>query len=86
MSAEKEATLSLLMISQQYRNKGYGRAIVLNLEFYLKQKYGVMQVRSGVQVNNEGGIRFWKKMGYSISEIARDMGDGTTAYEMTKRI
>jgi len=86
LSAEKEATLALLMISQHYRNKGYGRAIVLNLEYYLNQKYGVTQIRSGVQVNNDGGIQFWKKMGYIISEIAREMGDGTTTYEMTKGI
>jgi len=82
----KEATLWLLMISRQHRKQGYGRAILLNLESYLKLKHGVDTIRSGVQVNNEGGIIFWKKMGFSVSDMPRDMGDGTTAYEMMKKI
>lgn len=86
VGTQEEAILWLLMVSRQYRNQGYGRAIVLNLESYLKLQYGVGEIQSGVQVNNEGGIMFWKKMGYSISVIPRDMGDGTTAYTMTKRI
>lgn len=86
LGTEKEATLWLLMISRPYRNQGYGRTIILNFESYLKQQYSVETICSGVQVNNEGGIIFWKKMGFIISEIAMDMGDGTTAYEMIKRI
>jgi ribosomal protein S18 acetylase RimI-like enzyme len=82
----KDATLSLLMISKQYQNQGNGRRIVQNLESYLKEKYGVEAIHSGVQVNNEGGITFWKKMGFIISNRPRNMGDGTVAYEMTKSI
>lgn len=86
LEADKGATLSLLMISKSYRNRGHGKRIVLCLESYLKRKYGIEEIRSGVQVNNTGGIIFWRKMGFEISNTPMDMGDGTVAYEMRKRI
>jgi ribosomal protein S18 acetylase RimI-like enzyme len=82
----KVATLSLLMISKPYRKNGYGRSIVKNLEEYLKRNYRTERILSGVQINNEAGIIFWKKMGFQIDVTPQDMGDGTTAYEMTKEL
>ena len=55
-----------------------------NLEEYLKKTYGTERIQSGVQVNNEAGIIFWKKMGFQIDNKPRDIGDGTTAFEMSK--
>ena len=82
----RDATLWLLMISRPYRNLGFGSAILQNLESYLNRKHGIEEIHSGVQVNNEGGIAFWKKKGFVISNTPRDMGDGTVAFDMTKRI
>jgi ribosomal protein S18 acetylase RimI-like enzyme len=86
LETDKEATLLLLVISKSYRNRGHGKRIVPGLESYLKRKYGIEEIRSGVQVNNTGGIIFWRKMGFKISNTPMDMGDGTVAYEMRKRI
>jgi RimJ/RimL family protein N-acetyltransferase len=85
-SQHEKAILELLMISKEYRNKGIGSTIVRHLELYLKQTYGTKTIESGVQTNNEGGIRFWKRHGYHLDEIGKPMGDGTVAYQMRKEI
>jgi RimJ/RimL family protein N-acetyltransferase len=80
------AFLSLLMISQEFRNQGIGHAIVKALESYLIYTYGIHTIESGVQTNNEPGIRFWKKCGFEIGQTAKPLEDGTIAYDMTKRL
>lgn len=82
----KIAALSLLMIAKPFQKHGYGRSIVRNLEASVKSTYGTEKILSGVQINNEAGIIFWKKMGYQIDDEPQDMGDGTTAYAMSKEI
>lgn len=78
------AVLSLLMISKQYRYNGIGTAIVESLEAYLKMNYKTQIIQSGVQINNEPGIKFWKRRGFILENEAKDMGDGTTAFQMIK--
>jgi ribosomal protein S18 acetylase RimI-like enzyme len=80
------AVLSLLMISGDQRNRGLGTAVMAGLEAHLKGVYGTKLIESGVQVNNENGIRFWTKRGFQIDSRAQDLEDGTTAYQMSKRI
>jgi ribosomal protein S18 acetylase RimI-like enzyme len=84
--ADQIADLSLLMISKKHRQKGIGTRIMKDFETYLKINYKTRTIHSGVQVNNELGIIFWKKCGYIIGTIARDMHDGTIAFEMYKEI
>ncbi len=81
---EHAAFLSLLMISSDRRNRGYGRAIMTGLESYLRQHYETRHILSGVQTNNDHGIRFWKKCGFDIGHVARALDDGTVAYDMKK--
>ncbi len=78
--------LSLIMISKPYRDSGSGTEIINGLEQYLRSNYQTSMIVSGVQINNEPGISFWKKCGFIIDKEARDMGDGTTAYQMKKNI
>ena len=78
------AFLSLLMISQDCRRKGIGRAVVIGLERFLSQRYQTQMIQSGVQVNNEPGIAFWRACGFEIEMKAKDVGDGTVAYDMKK--
>ena len=76
--------LLLLMIAKPYRHAGIGTEVIQVLETYLKEKYDIKVIDSGVQVNNAPGISFWKKCGFIIEKEARDMGDGTTAFKMRK--
>lgn len=78
------ASLELLMIAKPFRNLGMGSEILRCLESYLKRTYKAKRIDSGVQVNNEGAIRFWKRHGFHLEGQGRDMGDGTTAYQMYK--
>lgn len=78
--------LSLLMISKEYRNIGVGTVVETLLESHLKNNYQTSVLRSGVQINNQIGIRFWGKCGFIISEDAQDLDDGTIAFQMYKDI
>jgi RimJ/RimL family protein N-acetyltransferase len=82
----KTALLLLLMIGKAYRHHGYGQELICSFEDYLRQNWQIEIIESGVQTNNEEGIGFWKKCGFKIGSVPRDMGDGTIAYEMSKRI
>ena len=78
--------LELLMIAAPWRNKGYGRTVVTCLDQYLKRSYGIQRMNAAVQTNNPKGIRFWKRLGYDVSNEPRDQPDGTVTYEMTKML
>ncbi|MBN2351726.1 MAG: GNAT family N-acetyltransferase [Spirochaetales bacterium] len=80
------AFLSLLMIASAHRRRGLGTALLAALESHLMLTAGAKVIESGVQVNNEAGISFWKKRGFRIGRRARHMADGTTAYQMSKHI
>jgi ribosomal protein S18 acetylase RimI-like enzyme len=80
------AFLSLLMIAQKHRRKGHGQAIVSSLASFLKCRYGTRIIESGVQTNNDRGMRFWRKCGFEIGRNARALEDKTAAYDMKKRI
>jgi len=80
------AFLDLLMISKQYRYNGIGTSIVKELAVYLKEKYHTKIIKSGVQTNNSIGINFWKKNGFILESIPKDMNDGTVAFQMKKTI
>ena len=81
---DSTSILSLLMIAASWRNKGYGQTVVNALEMYLKETYKIERIASGVQTNNSGAIRFWKRLGYDLSTEPRPMPDGTVTYEMAK--
>jgi ribosomal protein S18 acetylase RimI-like enzyme len=80
------ASLSLLMIGKPHRGKGIGTAALQNLESYLVEHYGTSTLDSGVQINNEPGLQFWKKRGFRIETKPISRTDGTTTYDMSKRI
>jgi ribosomal protein S18 acetylase RimI-like enzyme len=84
--ANRTAFLSLLMISREHRNKGYGKAVVEALESYLIRNHKTDLIESGVQTNNEPGIRFWRNRGFEIGQTAKALDDGTVAFEMKKEI
>lgn len=78
------AYLSLLMIAAPNRGQGLGEEIVRAVEGEMRRAGKARGIESGVQVNNPTAIRFWQRMGYKIVSEARDMGDGTTAFQLWK--
>lgn len=78
------AFLGLLMIAAPYRSRGYGAAVVTQVETDVRSQPGLRTILSGVQVNNPAAIRFWQAHGYQITSAAEPMPDGTTVYRLRK--
>jgi ribosomal protein S18 acetylase RimI-like enzyme len=70
----------------QYRNRGIGNIVASLFESFLVENYRTELIKSGVQVTNYEGIRFWTTCGYVIGKEARSLDDGTTVYEMYKQL
>jgi ribosomal protein S18 acetylase RimI-like enzyme len=80
------AFLSLLMIAAPYRAHGLGEQVVRAFEAHLRQDPTIRTIRSGVQANNPGAIRFWQRMGFQIVSEAELLPDGTTCFQLLKVI
>jgi ribosomal protein S18 acetylase RimI-like enzyme len=80
------AFLSLLMIAAPHRNRGLGASVVRGVEDAIRGDGRARVIRSGVQVNNPAGIRFWQRMGYNIISGAEPLADGTVAFRLWKKI
>jgi ribosomal protein S18 acetylase RimI-like enzyme len=78
--------LALLMISAPYRRFGYGKIIMNAFEKYLVKTYKSKMLRAGVMVNNPLAIKFWRRIGFSISPTPEPLPDKTTVYRMSKNI
>jgi ribosomal protein S18 acetylase RimI-like enzyme len=80
------AFLSLLMIAAPHRGRGIGTEVVELLEGHLRERYAVRAIESGVQINNEQGIRFWTAHGYRIVSGPHVFPDRTVAYGLRKEL
>jgi ribosomal protein S18 acetylase RimI-like enzyme len=84
------AYIELLMIAAPYRGRGLGEEAVRWLEKELRDrgenKPEINELRAGVQVNNPGAIRFWRRMGFAITSGAELLPDGTTCYQLQKSL
>jgi ribosomal protein S18 acetylase RimI-like enzyme len=78
--------LALLMIAASYRRMGYGKSIMAAFEKFLLITYKSKVLKAGVMVNNPLAIKFWKRMGFSISPTPEPLPDKTTVFRMTKTI
>ncbi len=76
--------LSLLMIAAPWRGRGYGRAVAEALEVYQQATCDIERMGAAVQINNSNAIRFWKSLGYAVSDEPSEQSDGTVIYKMTK--
>lgn len=77
------AFLELLMIGAPYRSQGLGEAVVRALEDETRKNPTITAIRAGVQVNNPGAVRFWKRMGFQIVGGPK-LIDQTTCYDLLK--
>ena len=80
------AFLSLLMIAAPYRSCGLGAIVVQLVEDAIRQDGRSRRIRSGVQINNPNGIRFWQHMGYRIISGPELMPDQTVVFGLIKTL
>jgi ribosomal protein S18 acetylase RimI-like enzyme len=78
--------LSLLMIAEPYRRRGYGKAIIAAFGKYLIKLYKTKRIKSAVQTNNTDAIQFWRKAGYNIDSKPEHRPDKTIVYNMSKEL
>jgi ribosomal protein S18 acetylase RimI-like enzyme len=78
------AFLSLLMIKEQYRDQGIGKAVVEAIEKEIRKNPEITVILSGVQINNLKGIQFWERNGYRIVSAPKLLPDMTTVYDLRK--
>ena len=62
--------LMLLMIGKPWRNRGYGRMVMVALEEYLCEQYGSKQLDAEVQTSNPKGTR--RRVSSPIAEPASE--------------
>jgi ribosomal protein S18 acetylase RimI-like enzyme len=60
--------IGLFLMDPEFRGRGIGRLVVQNLCDSIQQK-GAKEIRLGVLEENQPGIRFWSKAGFSVLEI-----------------
>jgi RimJ/RimL family protein N-acetyltransferase len=82
----RAAYLALLMIAAPHRSNGIGAEVVGLVEGLITRDGQIEVIHAGVQVNNPGAIRFWQRMGYEIVSPPRDYPDGTTGYDLAKKV
>ena len=82
----EHAYLSLLMIAENRRRGGLGRAVVELVEKEILKDESVTSILSGVQTNNTSAIAFWTTMGYRIAGGPELMPDKTTVYRLQKNV
>ncbi|WP_456409681.1 N-acetyltransferase family protein [Oceanithermus sp.] len=60
--SEGEATVTLILIAEPYRGRGYGRTAIADLEAMLA--HDTQRLYAAVYGHNPGAVAFWKKLGY----------------------
>lgn len=67
---DKEAWIGLLMVDGFSSHQGIGSAVVKEVEAMLA-KAGIAHIELAVRPENEAGLNFWEKNGYSIKDRSR---------------
>ena len=81
---QHDARVLLLATKEKYRGLGIGQELMNKFEE--KCRYlGILSVRLEVRTDNVLGIKFYKRLGYSItSTLPAYYSDGSDAYVMWK--
>ena len=56
------------MIDVAYQGRGFGTSAARICIDFLKWKYGVERISAPVNIDNIKALKFWEKMGFSMSE------------------
>ena len=79
------AWIALLMISEPYQLRGYGRSACRLIEQAIFADPDIQSIRMGVLANNTGALKFWHKMGYLKLKEIRHETSGAGVIVMEKR-
>ena len=61
---EGEGCFGLLLISEDFQDKGFGRKTVELIESWAFEHHGVRKVNLGIELVNNKAYNFWKRCGY----------------------
>jgi GNAT superfamily N-acetyltransferase len=82
----EQATIGLLLLSEQHQGQGLGRAVFRILEAHMRE-WGMKSCRIGVVANNANALAFWRSMGFAeIGEMAAMVGFLDKTIAMEKRL
>ncbi len=62
--ARKQYTLWKFLIDKDYQNKGYGKAALKQGIEYLKNRFGAMEIYTGVALGNEKAKHLYRSIGF----------------------
>ena len=63
--APKRGRVTELIVTKEYRSKGYGKILLNKMETYLKEE-GCQDILIGVFAYNESALKFYKRNGYHL--------------------
>ena len=76
-----------ICVDPDYRRRGVGRALMLEVERRLREIFSVCNVRLEVRISNYPAINLYRSLGYRAVEVIEDYyPDGETALVMIKNI
>ena len=61
---EGEGCFGLLLLSEDFQDKGFGRQTVQLIERWAFEHHGVREITLGVELVNNRAYNFWKRCGY----------------------
>lgn len=62
---EGKGCFGLLLLSEDFQNKGFGRKTVELVERWAFERHGVKEITLGVELANNRAYNFWKGCGYT---------------------
>ncbi len=78
------AWIALLLLAEPYQRQGYGTEAARLLEEAIFADAKVRRIRLGVLVNNQGALRFWRRVGYRRRGGTVSSADGHDVYIMVR--
>lgn len=75
------AMLGLLLLSEKYQGKGFGKTAYQALESMIKEWDEIKTIRISVVVSNSEVLPFWEKLGFRESGVRRPYKNGSITSE-----
>jgi len=70
----EQATIGLLLLSERWQGRGYGREAYAQIEDLVRTWPGMQTMRIGIIASNEPAFPFWRRMGFlETGERKRDL-------------
>lgn len=70
--ARKQYTLWKFLIDKDYQSQGYGREALKQGLAYLKEKFGVKEIYTGVALGNETAKHLYNAVGFKETGVVED--------------